>query len=189
MARITIYLVTQNKHKYLEAKSILREAGIELRMLDQKKEEIQSPDVEEIALHAARKAHKNTGLPVIVDDTALYIQSLNGFPGPFASYVYKTIGLKGILKLLEDKEDRRACFKTSIALVSKNMEITFNGETCGIITRSPLGDKGFGYDPIFMPEGATKTYAQMSIEEKNKYSHRSKALRKMIAWLKNHDNV
>ncbi|MCE4601634.1 MAG: XTP/dITP diphosphatase [Desulfurococcales archaeon] len=185
MGRLTLYLATRNRNKFLEAAGILSSSPIDLKMLEVDKEEIQADDPEPIALHAARRIHRETGLPVVVDDTGLYIHHLGGFPGPYAEYVYRTIGLKGILRLMVDAIDRRACFKTSLALVSSSYEHVFNGVTCGVITREIRGSEGFGYDPIFIPEGYSRTYAEMSLDEKNRVSHRGKAFRELAKWAEN----
>ena len=178
-----LYLVTGNENKYKEASEILSEYGIKLCMANIDKLEIQSPRLEDIALFAARIAFSQLKKPLIVDDSGLFINSLKGFPGPYSSYVYKTIGYEGILKLMSDKDNRRACFKTVAVLVYPPIEKIFVGETCGFITNSPRGSGGFGFDPIFVPEGSNQTYAEMSIEEKNTISHRGKAFRKLGHWL------
>lgn len=182
MAVIILYFATRNRHKLEEARKLLSNSPIDLKGLEMEKEEIQADDTDLIALHAARKIHNETGLPIIVDDTGLYISSLNGFPGPYAEYVYRTIGLGGALKLLQGVGDRRACFKTSLALVTDSIEKLFRGVTCGVIAREPRGSGGFGYDPVFIPDGYNVTYAEMSLEEKNRVSHRGKAFMELAKW-------
>lgn len=179
----TIYLVTGNPHKLEEARDAVRGYPVRLEAVEARKLEIQSSSVEEIALTAARYAYAQLKRPVAVDDTALEIRALNGFPGPYASYVYETIGLAGILRLLEGSRDRRACFKTAVALIIPPYEKVFTGVTCGVIAEKPRGSRGFGYDPIFIPEGSDRTYAEMTVGEKNRYSHRAKAFRAMAEWL------
>ncbi|WP_460124561.1 XTP/dITP diphosphatase [Stetteria hydrogenophila] len=178
-----IYLVTGNRHKLEEARDALRGYPLRLEAAGVGKLEVQSESVEEIALTAARHAYAQLRRPVAVDDTALEVAALNGFPGPYASYVYKTLGVWGILKLLEGSRDRRACFKTAVALVIPPHEKVFTGVTCGVIVEEPRGSRGFGFDPIFAPEGSSRTYAEMTVEEKNRYSHRAKAFRAMAEWL------
>ncbi len=167
----------------MEAQKIVEKYNIRLCMADIEKEELQHDSLEKIALHAAQTAFRILKKPLIVDDSGLFIESLNGFPGPYSSYVYKTIGYEGILKLMEDKDKRTACFKTVIALIYPPLEKLFIGTTCGKITNKARGKKGFGFDPIFQPHGYQRTYAEMTLEEKNKVSHRGKALRKMSQWL------
>jgi XTP/dITP diphosphohydrolase len=180
---VVVYLVTGNPHKLAEARDAIKGYPVRLEAAEADKLEIQSESVEEIALTAARHAYAQLRRPVAVDDTSLEIHALNGFPGPYASYVYKTIGLEGVLRLLEGSRDRRACFKTAVALIIPPYEKVFTGVTCGVIAEEPRGSRGFGYDPIFIPEGSGKTYAEMTLEEKNRYSHRAKAFRAMAEWL------
>lgn len=175
-----ILVVTSNKSKGEEALEILRKLGVRARLVLMKKVEIQSESLEEIALHAARTAYINLRKPLVVDDSGLFIEALNGFPGPYSSYVYSKIGLRGILKLMENIDDRRACFKTALALILPPLEKVYTGTVCGYIAREPRGSHGFGFDPIFIPEGYTVTYAELSMEEKNRISHRFKAYKAMV---------
>ncbi len=184
MAKITLYLITGNKHKYEEAREILSHYKINLVMKSFEKMEIQSGDLGEIALKAAQHAYTQIRKPLVVDDSGLFIHALNGFPGPYSSYVYKTIGYEGILKLMENIDDRRACFHTVVALIIPPIEKLFHGETCGEITLTARGTGGFGFDPIFIPEGSNKTYAEMTITEKNRISHRFKAFSALGEWIR-----
>lgn len=180
-----LYLVTGNKHKLEEAGAILEPYGIKLEQAPvTEKLEIQSESLVDIALYAARDAYRRIRLPLIVDDSGLFIEALRGFPGPYSSYVYKKIGYTGVLKLMEGVEDRRACFKTVAVLIHPPIEKVFIGETCGVISDTPRGMGGFGFDPIFIPDGHTMTYAEMSFEEKNKVSHRYKAFSKLGEWVR-----
>ncbi len=183
MVSSKLFLITKNNYKYLEASLILRPYGIRLEQVPLSKEEIQAESLEKIALHAARKAYALLKRPLVVDDSGLFVEALRGFPGPYSSYVYKTIGYEGILALLGNSGNRRACFRTALALISPPVEKLFIGETCGIISREPMGSGGFGFDPVFIPEGRGKTYAQMTTTEKNAISHRGKAFRLMASWL------
>jgi len=175
-----LLVVTGNKAKGEEALGILESLGVKARVVAMRKHEIQSESLEEVALHAARVAYATLRKPLVVDDSGLFIEALNGFPGPYSSYVYSKIGLWGILKLLEGLENRRACFKTALALIMPPLERIYTGEVCGTIAVEPRGEHGFGFDPIFIPEGYTKTYAEMTREEKNRISHRFKAYKKMV---------
>jgi len=175
-----LLVVTGNKAKGEEALGILESLGVKARIVAMRRHEIQSESLEEVALHAARVAYATLRKPLVVDDSGLFIEALNGFPGPYSSYVYSKIGLWGILKLLEGLENRRACFKTALALIMPPLERIYTGQVCGTITVEPRGEHGFGFDPIFIPEGYTKTYAEMTREEKNRVSHRFKAYKKMV---------
>lgn len=178
-----LFVLTHNTSKFQEIKAILEEYGIEAIRLEGEKREIQSDDVEEIALSAAREACRPPHLPVVVDDTALYIEALKGFPGPYAEYVYRTIGITGILKLLEKEENRKAKFVTAVAYCDGSIEKTFKGILEGSISREPRGIYGFGFDPVFIPLGESRTLAELPPQEKNSISHRSDAFRKLAEWI------
>lgn len=179
-----LYLVTGNTNKLEEARAILEPYGIWLEKAPvEGKLEIQSDSLIDIALYAARDAYRRLRLPLIVDDSGLFIEALNGFPGPYSSYVYDKIGYQGILKLMESVRNREACFRTVAVLIHHAIEEVFVGETCGVIAESPRGTGGFGFDPIFIPDGYTVTYAEMTLEEKNKVSHRYKAFSKLGEWV------
>jgi XTP/dITP diphosphohydrolase len=181
-----IFLATNNINKFNEARKVFAEYKIAVGMLRVKTLEVQSESLEKIAKASVLNAFENCYLPIIVEDAGLFIEALNGFPGPYAAYVYKTIGNKGILKLMSDIENRTAKFKSVIAYHSSELKspVCFNGEVAGGITeKERKGDSGFGFDPIFEPaDGGGKTFAEMTIAEKNKYSHRAEALRKFAAW-------
>lgn len=183
--RIKLFLVTGNKHKLEEIRGIARalDAPVIIEQADIPKHELQSSSLEEIALHAARRAYEYLRKPLVVDDSGLFIDALNGFPGPYSSYVYRTIGVEGILKLMEDVENRRACFRTAAALILPPLEMLFVGETCGRIALEARGRGGFGFDPIFVPDGSSKTYAEMSPDEKNRVSHRYRAFAALFSYI------
>lgn len=183
-----IFFATNNINKFNEARRVLAEYKIAVGMLRVKTFEIQSESLEEIAKTSAIDVFKKSNLPVITEDAGLFIEVLNGFPGPYAAYVYKAIGNKGILKLMENVENRKAKFQSVIAYCASEWEspLCFMGEVSGIITREERrGNEGFGFDPIFEPlSGGGKTFAEMTVEEKNKFSHRACALRKFAEWYK-----
>lgn len=183
---IKLLLLTGNRHKYLEISSVAREYGVEIKQFKGLKIEIQDEDLARIALTAALMGYSILRKPVVVEDAGLFVKALNGFPGPYSSYVYKTIGVKGLLKLMEGVEDREACFKSvAVAVLSDGLVVKGEGETCGYITLEPKGSGGFGFDPIFTPlDKPDKTFAEMSVDEKNKYSHRAKAVRRIFEEIK-----
>ena len=179
-----LYFVTGNRGKFEEARRVLAGCGVELEMLpDAPKLEVQSMDVRDVARWAAYTAYLATGKPVVVEDTGLYIDALNGFPGAFAAQVYKTIGLRGVLKLLDGVENRRARFVTAVVAVIPPRVVEAVGVVEGVIVEEPRGSGGFGYDPIFRPLGSDKTFAEMSLEEKNRWSHRGRAFRQLCRLL------
>ncbi len=168
---------------------MLSSNGLALGMLRIKDIEIQSDSLKEIASASVVEAFKRCRLPVFVEDAGLFIEALNSFPGPYAAYVYKTISNDGILKLLSRTENRSAKFQSTIAYLDETLKepLCFNGESSGKITltkRKKQGKSGFGFDPIFQPNGSEKSFAEMTIEEKNGFSHRADALRKFAKYYK-----
>jgi XTP/dITP diphosphohydrolase len=183
-----VFFATGNIHKFHEARSILTGVDIAVGMLRMKDTEIQSDSLAEIAQTSARYVFNRCGLPVIVEDAGLFVDALKGFPGPYAAYVYKTVGNKGLLKLMEGAENRKARFKSAIAYCEgEKKPVVFEGEEEGEITvaeRVGNGKSGFGFDPVFKPNRSAKTFAEMTPEEKNCFSHRAKAVRKFAEWYK-----
>jgi XTP/dITP diphosphohydrolase len=184
-----IFFVTNNINKFNEARELLAEHKISVGMLRVKAHEIQSDNLEEIAKISVQQAFKKCHLPIIVEDAGLFIKALNGFPGPYASYVYRTIGNDGLLKLMENVKDREAKFQSVIAYYSTGLEspTCFKGEVIGeITTEIRRGISSFGFDPIFKPKNSDKTFSEMDISEKNKYSHRAKAILQFADWYKSY---
>lgn len=182
-----VFFATHNINKFEEARRILAKYGIAAGMLKVKSLEIQSENLEEIAKTSVIEAFKETNLPMIVEDAGLFVEALNGFPGPYAAYVYKTIGNEGLLKLMEEIQNRKARFQSVVAYFSADLDspVCFQGEVKGEIARQEKRSRrkfGFGFDPIFKPENSDKTFAEMSVTAKNRYSHRAKALCKFAAW-------
>jgi XTP/dITP diphosphohydrolase len=182
-----IFFATSNINKFNEARRVLVTYKIAVGMLRIKSREIQEESLEEIARASVEEAFKTCRLPMIVEDAGLFIDALNGFPGPYAAYGYKTIGNPGILKLMRDSTDRKAHFESAIAYLSPETKtpICFVGRIDGeIASEERRGDakSGFGFDPIFQPCNSDKAFAEMSIPEKNKYSHRARAFRNFAKW-------
>jgi XTP/dITP diphosphohydrolase len=184
-----VFFATGNINKFNEARSILSSYGFAVAMLRVKGDEMQSDSLKEIAKTSAVNAFKRSRLPIFVEDAGLFIDALNGFPGPYAAYVYKTIHNSGILRLMENVADRQARFQSVIAYCDETLcePKCFDGESKGEITtteRRQQGKSAFGFDPIFQPIGSCKTFAEMTIEEKNGFSHRAMAIRKFAEWYK-----
>ncbi len=181
-----IFLATGNFHKFDEARRILSEYSISSAMLRVKNVEIQSESIAEISASSAVYAFSRCHLPLIVEDAGLFINALKGFPGPYAAYVYKTISNPGLLKLMENISDRKATFRSVIAYYDGGLKpLLFEGEATGRIALDEIWGElktGFGFDPIFQPTGSEKTFAEMTISEKNGYSHRANAIRKFAEW-------
>jgi len=183
------YFVTSNIHKFQEARNILSAYKIATAKLRVDAIEIQDDSLENIAKYSLRDAVQNCGLPVFVEDAGLFIECLGGFPGPYSKYVYHTVGLKGILKLVENVENRDAYFMSVVAFGGPDEQaICFVGKVKGKISLQELGSSGFGYDPIFVPnEGDGRTFAEMSSAEKNGLSHRAEALNLFGLWYSSFD--
>jgi XTP/dITP diphosphohydrolase len=178
-----IHFATSNKHKYSEASSLFGQAGIPLRHLDFRHREIRSDSLEEIAHEAAEAAFAECGKPVFVEDTGLFIDALDGFPGTYSGWVLKKIGCAGMLRLLEGIGKREARFQAVIALNYGKGIKTFMGVCKGEIAHAEAGDSGFGYDPLFIPAGHSQTFAQ-NIGLKNKLSHRYNSLLELLKFIK-----
>jgi XTP/dITP diphosphohydrolase len=184
-----VFFATNNINKFNEVRTILTKFDIAVGMLRVKAPEIQSGSLLKIAQTGTRDAFRRCRLPVIVEDAGLFIEALKGFPGPYAAYAYETIGNKGLLKLMKNVEDRKSKFQSAIAYYDScsGMPVCFEGEAAGRMTteeRRGNGKSGFGFDPIFQPSGSAKTFAEMSIKEKNGFSHRANAIRKFAEWYK-----
>jgi len=176
-----VIFASSNIHKYEEAKEILAEFGIKLEFFKTDLVEIQDESLSKIALQKALNAYEKCKKPVIVEDDGLFINSLSGFPGPYSSYVFKTIGNNGILKLIGI--NRTAQFRAVIAFCDSSNEPTlFESSVTGTISKN-IQDGGWGYDPIFIPEKQNKTYAEL--DDKNKLSHRYESLKKFANWFNN----
>lgn len=178
-----IYFATNNLSKYKEAKKIL--INYELKLHKVKLMEIKNESLRNIALSSLRFLTESFNEPVFVEDSGLFIKALNGFPGIIADYVHKKLGNQKILSLLMDKDNRSAYFKSVIAFkIPSRRPITFEGKTDGKIIDKERGSRGFDYDPIFQPIGSDKTFGEMTTNEKNEFSHRGRALKKLRDWLK-----
>ena len=181
-----ITFVSSNIHKFQEIEEILAGFNLEINFHKADIPEIQADSLENIALFSGNHAYSLLKRPLFVEDTGLFIDALNGFPGPYASYVFRTIGNSGILQLLEGTTDRSAVFKTAIALIlSETESMIFLGATMGTIASSERGKNGWGYDPIFIPiEGDGQTYGEMTVTNKNKISHRRRSVEQLADYLK-----
>ncbi len=177
-----IVFVTGNKGKYLEVKEIFSLKNIEVIQNSDGYPELQHDDLEPIAAYGAKWAAEQFKMPVMVDDSGLFIDTLNGFPGPYSAFVETHLGNPGILKLMENEKNRKAAFKSVIGYCEPGIESTvFTGIVEGQIAHEERGNEGFGFDPIFEYKG--RTFAEMGNEEKNLVSHRRRALDKFYDWL------
>lgn len=177
-----IIFVTGNAHKVREAGDILSPLGITVEQNNCGYPELQEDNLEEIAKFGARWAANRLNSEVMVDDSGLFIEALDGFPGPYSAYAFDKLGNERILKLMEGEENRSAVFKCIIGYCRPNEDArVFSGEVVGRIAKEIRGSAGFGYDPIFEVDGVT--FGEMEEEEKNRLSHRYRALAKFAEWL------
>jgi len=181
MMRLTF--ITGNMHKLEEAREALTPLNVEFDHDDGGYTEIQSDSLEEIALRGVEEGCRRLNRAVFVEDAGLFIHALNGFPGPYSAYVFRTLGNAGILRLMEGISDRSAHFESCMAFSAPDHPpVAFVGRVDGVITQKGRGASGFGFDPIFEVEG--KTFAELSTSEKCKNSHRARALVKLVSFLK-----
>jgi len=181
MSLQSVTFASTNENKFREVQSILLSHGIPVKFAQIPLVEVQADSLEAIATEKVRSAFARVQSPVIVEDDGLFIDGLKGFPGQYSSYVFKTIGTDGILKLLAGSSDRSASFRSLIAYYDGNTMSLFEGTVGGSIS-DRIMEGGWGYDPIFVPAGSELTFAELK-DEKNKHSHRSKALEKFARWL------
>ncbi|MDR1653175.1 MAG: non-canonical purine NTP diphosphatase [Prevotellaceae bacterium] len=185
-----IIFATGNAHKLEEACAILKDFKIlSLNHLGFTEDIPETADtLQGNALLKARFIHQKYGMDCFSDDTGLEIAALGGAPGVhsarFAGEHKSPIdNMRKVLQLLENQQNRRAQFRTVIALIFNEKEYIFEGKTQGTIITEPRGSDGFGYDPVFMPDGYDKSFAQLAANKKNAISHRAMALKKMAYFL------
>lgn len=186
-----IIFASQNKNKIREISSMVPR-GIVVKGLDETIFHEELPEtgntLEANALQKARFVFEKTGVACFADDTGLEIVALDGRPGVYsARYAGEekdaNANMKKVLAEMENASERKAHFRTVIALVNGEKEYLFEGVVEGKILEEKRGEKGFGYDPIFQPEGFSKSFAEMELMEKNTVSHRARALQKLVAFL------
>lgn len=186
-----IVFATNNAHKLSEARQILG-PGFELvtpRELGITEEIPETGDtLRDNALQKARYVRERTGLDCFADDTGLEVAALGGAPGVYsARYAGEGCDFAAntdlLLRNMAGRADRSARFVTVVALLLGDREYTFEGEVRGHITEAPSGEGGFGYDPVFVPEESAVTFAEMAPEQKNRISHRGRAMERLAEFL------
>lgn len=172
-----IFFLTGSKEKLAEARSIIPEIeGYEIDL-----PEVQEIDAKKIIEHKLSEASKHLDNNLIVEDTSLYIEGFNGLPGPLIKWFMKTIGSEGLVKIA-NTFGNKAEARTWIGFLEDGRVEFFEGVVKGEIVKA-RGENGFGWDKIFQPEGFDKTFAEMTMEEKNKVSMRKKAFQKLRGYL------
>lgn len=181
-------VITSNPGKLREFKSALQPLGFEVVHLPEEVDEIQADTLQEVVLGCLKELKGRDLHNFVLDDSGLFIDALHGFPGVYSSYVLKTLGCEGILKMMDEVDDRSARFKCTIgADIDGVGAFTVSAETGGHILHVKRGKGGFGYDPIFVPDGFQQTFAEMPLEEKNGISHRGKAIKRLTSHLKDEE--
>jgi XTP/dITP diphosphohydrolase len=186
-ASTKVYFATSSDSKFAEADLVLAEFGLKLGRLRTKGKELQSDDVAVVASAAAAELATRHHSPFFVEDTGLFVKSLGGFPGAYASFVNRTIGPGGLLRLMAGHSERSAEFVGAVAYVEGSRRPrVFVGRLKGNISLRARGRHGFGFDPVFVPEGSNRTLGELSLKQKCLVSHRSRALRAFGEWLVSH---
>ena len=179
-----ITFVTGNKGKLHEAQVALSPLGHDVVAADLHPVEIQGETLEEISRAKCEVLVGKVEPPFFVDDGGLFVDALNGFPGVFSAHALKKIGVPGILKLMEGVTERRAHFACVVTYHDGRAARSFAGRCDGALATAPRSrGHGFGFDPIFVPEGHRETFGELSAETKNAISHRGKALAQLVAHL------
>jgi XTP/dITP diphosphohydrolase len=188
---MTLIFASSNENKIKEINSILGNSFTLLSLKDVNiTEDIpeNEPLIEGNALSKARYIFNVTGMNVFADDTGLEIEALGGLPGVHSARFAgenkdSSANIDKVLSLLGQTQNRRAQFRTVIALILEGNEYLFEGKVTGTIIKERRGKRGFGYDPVFLPEGKDRTFAEMELEEKNTVSHRARAFEKLREFL------
>lgn len=174
------YFATTNDHKLREVNHML---GYDLEKIHLELTEPQDMDLEVIARAKAEEAFQKIGKPVLVEDTGWYFDVWNGLPGPFAKFFMSSVGCQGILKMLGTETRRRCVAKTVVAYHDGTIAHVFSGEIVGTVASEERGTSEFGFDRIFIPDGGTQSFGEMTLEEKNAISMRALAISKLKAFL------
>ena len=181
----TLYFITSNKGKVAEVQAKLRPLSLKISQKNLGYPELQVDTLEEVVRYGLEYLNTKVLHPLIIEDAGLFIHALNGFPGVYSKHVYYTIGCQGVLKLLRNVEERSALFRSVYGYIDEeSTPRIFVGKCTGSIALEEKGEHGFGYDPIFIPKEDSRTFAEMTIDEKNMFSHRGKAVEQLIGFFK-----
>jgi XTP/dITP diphosphohydrolase len=191
-----IIFATNNQNKVAEVRTVLQGA-FEVISLKEGGVDIDIPEpydtLEENAATKSKTIHQLTGKDCFSEDTGLFVNALNGEPGvKSARYagepVSNKLNIQKLLLKMQTIENRKAHFRTVVSLILNETEYQFDGVCEGVILNEKRGDQGFGYDAVFLPDGSDKSFGEMTLEEKNKFSHRKKAINKLLAFLSTHNS-
>lgn len=179
MQKLTFITGNAGKAKYLSDYFHLPVDHIKLDL-----KEIQSLDLKEVVEDKARRAYEIVRSPVLVEDVSLVFNGLKSLPGPLIKWFLDTLGNEGLCRLLDGRDDRSAFAEVQFAICDEKGVHTFSGSIEGSLAEAPRGEMGFGWDPVFIPKGYDKTWAEMTDDEKHETSMRQIALEKMTKFLK-----
>lgn len=171
-----INFITQNRGKVAELRVTAKQFDLKINHIDASYPELQADTLEDVVRYGLAYCQNKFPAPFIIEDSGLFVDALRGFPGPFSSYIYRTIGNSGLVKLVSDGAPAR--FESLIGSYYNDFKL-FHGQVKGRIVAS-RGRSGFGFDPIFERDG--RTFGEITIDEKNAISHRSKAAELFVKW-------
>ena len=177
-------MVTSNDGKIKEFKQAFDKTLVHPVKVPVGYPEVQASSLEEVVDFGLSWLKEKINPPFVIDDAGVFVDGLNGFPGAYSRYVYDTIGPLGLLKQMEGQDNRNASFKCVLGLLLEDGTVhKFAGERKGKIIHELKGDHGFGYDPVFIPDGFDRTFAELPPEEKNETSHRGRAMKGLLAFI------
>lgn len=179
--RDDLVFVTSNEGKLREAEAVLGKSLVH-RALDLP--EIQSLDLREVVAAKLRSARQVLGRPVMVEDTGLELAALGGFPGPLIRWLLAGVGAAGVSRITSCFGDPRATARCLVGVADGDSEVFGEGVLAGTIADAPRGESGFGWDPIFVPDGSERSFGEMTADEKNRISHRRLAFESLRAALR-----
>lgn len=177
-----LIFVTSNAHKVAKVQAVL---GFPLQQIELDLPEVQAVAVKDVIEAKVRAAYQQVGKPVIVEDTGLTFAAWNGLPGALVKWFLETVGNAGMCAMLDSFADRRATAETCLGFYDGSKIVAFSGFACGVITPTPRGSHGFGWDPIFQPQGSEKTFAELATGEQRLVDMRRDAALQLRAYLKN----
>ena len=178
-----LLFATSNHHKVKEANAVAAGFGLEFEQVNVLYPEVRADAVGRVAEEGAKYVYNQMKKPIIVEDSGLFIDAFDGFPGAYSAYVFHKLGCAGILKLMDGAADRKARFVSAIGYCDRRGVKVFEGVVEGFIAGEARGSEGFGYDPLFKPHDSPKTFAE-DPKHKGEVSHRRKATEQLCRYLK-----
>ena len=174
-----IAFITSNEAKFAEARDVCNANGIDLYHISFEYDEPRADDCITVVRKSVEILKNRHNFPFIIEDSGLFINALNGFPGPYSAWAYKKIGLDGILRLMEGVGDRSCYFVSAVGFYDGENTHVFDGRVDGTLSTEVRGSEGFGYDPLFIPKDYKFTFSE-NMSLKRKLSHRTMAIKKFV---------